>query len=585
MRTKIICTMGPSVFEVATLEKLIDAGMSVARLNFSHGTHEEHLQVINRLKKVRESKNKPLALMLDTKGPEIRVFELPVNPLPVEPHSMIEIVKEAHSARNPDAYIKIHPEVIVDHLKVGMKVLIDDGYIQGTIVKKEKDKAVLEIFNPGKIKLKKSINIPDIDFHLPILYDEDKQDIAFGAKQDIDIIALSFVTNAEQVLQVRKLLRDLGHPKILIVSKIESANGVKNFDSILTVSDGIMVARGDLGVELPIEKIPTLQKEFISKCLKIGKPVIVATQMLESMIQNPRPTRAEASDVAGAIFDAASAIMLSGETAVGAYPIETVNTMRKIGFETERAFAYEEYFFKRANQHYLNVPEAIACATVHSTYMTQAKMIVVCTHSGETARQISKFRPQAKIVAITPDSKTYHQLSLTWGVIPILKNVHTMKEAIEIASEFALSNHICNIGDLIVVTSGALFGVSGSTNMLIFESIGQVVVRGEGNFLNQIVTGEVMKIVNLKKIQKEMIKDKIILLQDCSIDDFEVLKQAKGIILQNALEDLESIKVVKLLIDQEIPSIIRADGAFDIIQSKEIVTIDSARGIVFKGEL
>lgn len=577
--------MGPSVAEINTMEKLIDAGMNVARLNFSHGTHEDHLKMIEKLKQVRKSKNKPLAMMLDTKGPEIRIVEIPQNPLPVAPKMRLEIVKDPKDAKDPQSFLHIHPEVIVDHLKVGMKVLIDDGYIQGTIIEKHENKAILEILNLGKIKMKKSLNIPEIDFHLPILSAEDIEDLRFGAKNDIDIVALSFVTTAEQVLQVRKLLRDFNQPKILIVSKIESAAGVKNFDSILAVSDGIMIARGDLGVELPIEKIPKLQKEFISKCLNVGKPVIVATQMLESMIQNPRPTRAEASDVAGAIFDAASAIMLSGETAVGAYPLETVATMRRIGLETECAFDYADYFFKRANQHYLNVSEAIACATVHSTYMTQAKMIVVCTHSGETARQISKFRPQAKIIAITPNEKTYHQLSLSWGVIPILKDVHTMQEAIEIASEFSLKEKICQIGDLIVVTSGALFGVTGSTNMLIFESIGKVLVRGESGSLNLVVTGEIVKINPLEKINRKKVEGKIALLQVCLIENVDDLKYAKGVILQSALEDLESIKVSKILEGMGIPSVIRAEGAYDIIPDHETVTIDAGRGIVFKDKL
>jgi pyruvate kinase len=577
--------MGPSVSAVETLEKLLDAGMNVARLNFSHGSHEDHLITINKLKKVRKEKQKPLALMLDTKGPEIRVYGLSGTTLSVTPKMKIELVKDPKQATANQPYLQIYPEVIIDHLKPGMKVLIDDGYIQATVVELKEGKALIEIYNQGTIKLKKSINIPELDYHLPILSENDIKDLEFGAKQDIDIIALSFVSCAQQVLQVRKLMRDLHQPKTLIVSKIESAIGVKNFDEILAVSDGIMIARGDLGVELPIEMIPKLQKQFITKCLVSGKPVIVATQMLESMIQNPRPTRAEASDVAGAIFDAASAIMLSGETAVGAYPIETVHTMSRIGCETEGAFDYGDYFFKRANQHYLNVSEAIACATVHSTYMTQAKMIVVCTHSGETARQISKFRPQAKIIAITPDEKTYHQLSLTWGVIPILKDVHTMQEAIEIASKYSLEKGICQIGDLIVVTSGALFGVTGSTNMLIFESIGEVLIRGEGSRLNQMVTAEIVKWIPDKRLDAKKVIDKIVILQSCQTEDVELLRHAKGVILQNVIEDIESIKVLQQLEEIGIPSIIRADGAFEIIQDNETVTLDSARGLVFKGAI
>ncbi len=585
MRTKIVCTMGPSVSTCEVIEKLVDSGMNVARLNFSHGTHEEHLKMIDLLKDVRMKKQKPLAMMLDTKGPEIRVYGLSQSPLPVSPKMRIEIVKNVGAATLNVPYLHLYPEIIIDHLEVGMKILIDDGYIQGTVVQHLGDKVILEIFNQGQIKLKKSINIPDIDFHLPILSQTDIEDLRFGAQQDIDIIALSFVSCAEQVVQVRKLLKDFNQPKILIISKIESALGVKNFDSILAVSDGIMIARGDLGVELPIEKIPKLQKEFISKCLERGKPVIVATQMLESMIQNPRPTRAEASDVAGAIFDAASAIMLSGETAVGAYPIETVNTMSRIGNETESAFNYLDYFFKRADRHYYNVSEAIACATVHSTYMTQSKMIVVCTHSGETARQISKFRPEAKIIAITPDQKTFHQLSLTWGVIPILKDVSTMQEAIQISTDYALKNQICEYGDLIVVTSGALFGITGSTNMLVFESVGHVLVRGDSGNKNGIVEGKIVKIYPFESLNIELIKNQIVLIQSCQMEDFEILKEAKGIILQNVVEDLESMRVCERLSSMKIPIVIRVEGAFDIIHANDSVTIDSARGIVFKGSL
>ena len=577
--------MGPSVSSVETLKVLVEAGMSVARLNFSHGTHADHLETIRKLKQVRKELNKPLALMLDTKGPEIRVFNLSENPLKVQPKMAVWLVKSEKDADPKIPFLKIHPEEIVDHFKPNMSVLIDDGYIQGTIISKDDKKAILEIFNSGEIKLKKSINIPDLDYHLPILSQDDIDDLRFGAENDIDIVALSFVTSAEQVLQVRKLLRDFNQPHTLILSKIESANGVKNFDSILAVSDGIMVARGDLGVELPIEKIPTLQKQFIAKCLKVGKPVIVATQMLESMIKNPRPTRAEASDVAGAIFDAASAVMLSGETAVGAYPVETVKIMRKIGHETEEGFSYEDYFFKRANENYYHVSEAIACATVHATYMTRSKMIVVCTHSGETARQISKFRPEAKIIAITPDEKTYHQMSITWGVIPILKDVKTMQEAIKIASDYALSHGFCQIGDLIVVTSGALFGITGSTNMLAFESIGEVLVRGLSGTLRELCEGEVVKIGPKEKLLQSKVDGKIVVLTTCQKEDFEILKHAKGVILQNVTEDLESLMVCQMLEEHKIPAICRAEGAFDIMKENDHVTLDSIRGLVFKGKL
>jgi pyruvate kinase len=466
--------MGPSVLNPKVLLELIDAGMNVARLNFSHGTHESHAKAVGLIKEARAKKNKALAIMLDTKGPEIRISKLSSSPLKVTPKMRVRVLKGSSTTETSNAYCQIHPEVIVDHLKVGMKVLIDDGYIQGTIIDKDDNGATLEIFNEGSIQLNKSLNIPDLDFHLPILSESDISDIKFGVEQGVDLIALSFVSCAEQVITVRKLLEELNHPNIWIISKIESATGVKNFDAILSVSDGVMVARGDLGVELPIEQIPRLQKQFVGKCLEAGKPVIIATQMLESMIHNPRPTRAEASDVGGAIYDVVSAIMLSGETAVGQYPVETVLTMRKIVEETENAFNYEEYFFNHSRYNESDITHAISSATVNATYSTKAKAIVACTHFGVTARMISKFRPSIPIFAITPDPKTYHQLSIVWGVIPILKDVKNISEAIKAASSFAIEEKILKKGDLIVITAGSIFGRSGSTNMLVIEHIGDL---------------------------------------------------------------------------------------------------------------
>jgi pyruvate kinase len=586
VRTKIVCTTGPSVTNPETLSKLIEAGMSVARLNFSHGTHEEHHKTIELIKEARRKKDKPLAIMLDTKGPEIRVYDLSEAPLKVTPKMRVQIVKDKKDASSQMPYLHIHPEIIVDHLKVGMKVLIDDGYIQGTIVECLKDKAILEILNPGAIKIKKSLNLPEIDFHLPILSEEDVADLTFGAKEDVDLIALSFVSSADQVLTVRKLLKDLKTPNTLIISKIESAAGVKNFDAILSVSDGIMVARGDLGVELPIEQIPKLQKAFVSKCLDAGKPVIIATQMLESMIQNPRPTRAEASDVAGAIYDAASAVMLSGETAVGAYPIETVLTMRRIIEETESAFNYESFFYSHAPHHYFDVTQAISFATVNTTYSTRAMGIVACTHFGSTARLISKFRPKVPLFAVTPDPKTYQQLALIWGVIPILANVKDISETIQVASQFAMEHKLLQYGDRIVVTAGSLFGVSGSTNMLIIENIGDVLVRGQPMAGATKIYGQVTLVQVKQHLSAVALKNKIVVLSSCDSKDLKLFEAARGVVLQNHSDDMESEKAAfEIATHYQIPLVVKAEGAFEILKQDQFVTLDPKKGLVFKGSV
>jgi pyruvate kinase len=585
MRTKMVCTIGPSVANVEKLKQLVEQGMNVARLNFSHGTHEEHLVTIKNLKAVREELKKPLALMLDTKGPEIRIVELTSNPIKVQPGSLLKIIGFKEQIPQNEPYLLIHPAEIIPHLKPGLTVMIDDGYIQGSICSNKDGMAQLKIDNSGEIKKNKSLNIPEADFHLPILSSQDVEDLRFGAEQDIDIVALSFVTTHEQVVKVRRLLNELNQPRIQILSKIESASGVKNFDAILSVSDGIMVARGDLGVELPIEKIPVLQKQFISKCLQAGKPVIVATQMLESMIKNPRPTRAEASDVAGAIFDAASAVMLSGETAVGAYPIETVKIMRKIGDETELACDFSDYFTKVQKKTYHHVSEAIACATVHAASMTGSRMIIVCTQSGETARQISKFRPQASIIAITADPKIFHQLSLTWGVIPILKGVKTMQEAVKVASEFGLKKGICRIGDLVVATSGALFGISGSTNLLAFENIGEVLMRGICGTIEDLVDGQVIVVGAKDKVVKEKIQGKIALIENCHDTEIQAIRLAKGVIVHNALDDGHALAFCRDLEQIGLPAVAVPDGALELLKNGDQVTIDSSRGLIFKGKL
>lgn len=462
--------MGPSVNSEKKVEELIDAGMNVARLNFSHGSHQDHLLVIERLKKVRKEKRVPLAIMLDTKGPEIRLGVIKERQFFIAAQQRLLFVKE--EILGSEEGVQVTPSVVVDTLDVGMKVLIDDGYLVATVVERRSDGVVVEMQNGGWIKSQKGINVPGVDIDLPAMTDQDRKDIEFGCKCDVDLIAASFIRSANHVLEIKQELKKHGQSGILVIAKIENRLGVQNFDEIIGVADGVMVARGDLGVEMPLTQVPHLQKMMIRKCYQGAKPVITATQMLESMIKNPRPTRAEVSDVANAIYDSTSAVMLSGETAVGEYPIETVKMMKSIVEEAENHFDYHDFFYGDSRKDYTDVSNSVALASVKTAYSSNAKSIFCFTQSGLTSRLVSQFRPKMPIVVLTPQQKIYHQLALNWGVIPVPpQSVEDAQEAFEVASQFALRHRIVQRGDLVVITLGAPFGVSGTTNMMLVESV------------------------------------------------------------------------------------------------------------------
>jgi len=470
IRTKIICTIGPSVSSYEKIVELIEAGMSVARLNFSHGTHEDHLKVIQHLKRAREQLQKPIAIMLDTHGPKIRVGKLPGDALALKAKQRVRLVGKEGGKTDE---IPVHPIEIVDALSVGMTVLFDDGYLVAKVVEKGKREAVLEIQNAGTLKSGKGVNVPGAEIPLPALTPGDIEDLKFGCKQDIDLVAASFIRSAEHVLAIQEILAQEGKSNILVIAKIESTQGVDHFDSIAQAADGIMVARGDLGVEVDLALVPKLQKMMIRKCYQACKPVITATQMLESMITNPRPTRAEVSDVANAIYDSTSAVMLSGETAVGKYPIETVERMRSIIQEAESDFNYYEFFEKNSLRDAHDVSSAVSVAAVKTAYCINAKAIFAFTASGQTARLVSRLRPSMPIIAVTPDKKTYQQLAFNWGIVPVLcEGCTNSKEAFATATRFAISLGLVSLGDLVVVTAGVPFGKKGTTNMMLVESVG-----------------------------------------------------------------------------------------------------------------
>ncbi|MCZ1268979.1 pyruvate kinase, partial [Paenibacillus tundrae] len=416
-KTKIVCTIGPSSESLENTKKLIMAGMNVARLNFSHGDFDEHGGRITAIRQACEELNKTVAILLDTKGPEIRTGKLEVEPIELVQDEYITLTTE--EILGTKERLSITYADLPSDVEPGSTILIDDGLIGLTVVEVQGTEIKCRIVNGGTIKSKKGVNVPGVAISLPGITEKDANDIVFGIEQGVDFIAASFVRKASDVLEIRELLEKHNAGHIQIISKIENQQGVDNLDEILEVSDGLMVARGDLGVEIPAEEVPLVQKRMIEKCNVAGKPVITATQMLDSMQRNPRPTRAEASDVANAIFDGTDAIMLSGETAAGKYPVESVLTMSRIAEKAESALPYQELYLKQRVAQQTTVTEAISQSVALSAQDLNAKAIITSTESGHTARMISKYRPESPIIAVTTEDRTSRRLALAWGVTPV----------------------------------------------------------------------------------------------------------------------------------------------------------------------
>ncbi|WHX50735.1 pyruvate kinase [Paenibacillus woosongensis] len=469
-KTKIVCTIGPSSESLENTKKLIMAGMNVARLNFSHGDFEEHGNRIKVIRQASEELGKSVAILLDTKGPEIRTGKLKEEPIELVQDEFITLTTE--EILGDKDRISITYQNLPHDVEVGSTILIDDGLIGLTVVDIQGTEIKCRVINGGPIKSKKGVNVPGVDISLPGITEKDANDILFGIEQGIDFIAASFVRKASDVLEIRQLLERNNASHIQIISKIENQQGIDNLDEILEVSDGLMVARGDLGVEIPAEDVPLAQKKMIEKCNRVGKPVITATQMLDSMQRNPRPTRAEASDVANAIFDGTDAIMLSGETAAGKYPVESVLTMSRIAEKAESALEYREIFIKQSNAQQTTVTEAISQAVANSALELNAKAIITSTETGYTARMVSKYRPKAPIIAVTTQDNTMRRLALNWGVTPVKGAVaSSTDEMFDNAMKGGLDSGVVKEGDLVVITAGVPLGRSGSTNLV---KIGQV---------------------------------------------------------------------------------------------------------------
>ena len=465
-KTKIVCTMGPASLKEDVLEKMFRAGMNVARFNFSHGTHEYHEEGMALVRKVRDRLGLPAAILLDTKGPEIRAGVLECGKVMLEKGKTFTLTTEAGVGNNEK--VSVTYDKLPKELKVGDKVLIDDGRIDLTVMELTDTEVICKVVTGGELSSRKGINIPNVHLNMPYISKQDELDLRFGIKMDVDFVAASFVRSKNDVIELRKLLDYYGGHKIKIIAKIENAEGVENFDEILANCDGIMVARGDMGVEIEFEKLPGIQKQFIRKCYQAGKMVITATQMLETMIHSKTPTRAEITDVANAVFDGTSAVMLSGETAMGDHPAHVVEVMAKIVKQAETdAIAMKAYEGVRYDSDIFDMTNAICDAACTTARDVQAKAIIAVTSSGITARRVSKFRPSEAIVAATPEIKTYHQLALSWGVSPVLALIQDDTDKLFThAIDCARRLDIVKSGDKVVITAGVPLRQSGTTNLL-----------------------------------------------------------------------------------------------------------------------
>ena len=464
-KTKIICTLGPAVDSEDMIRTLIRSGMDAARFNFSHGSHPEHLERLSLLKAVRDAMGRPVATILDTKGPEIRIRNFDTKSISLEAGDTFtlttreEVGDQTHVSVS---YPKLHQEVAP-----GQEILIDDGLVAIRVDEIRGEDIVCTVENGGTLSANKSINIPGVHIHLPALTEKDVADIRFGVENDFDFIAASFVRQASDVEAVRQVLQDCGGESVKIIAKIENQEGVDNIDEILAAADGIMVARGDLGVEIPAAKVPILQKKIIRKGLQAGKPVITATQMLDSMMPNPRPTRAEVSDVANAVFDGTSCVMLSGETAGGKYPVEALTAMTGIVEEAEASIDYWRHFQKQRVVPASNINDAITHTCCLTAKDLDAKAILAATNSGRTARMICRFRPSCPVAALTMHEKVRRQLNICWGVIPFLTGeVNSTDRIFSLSAEVALKERLVQAGDTVVITAGVPLGKSGSTNLI-----------------------------------------------------------------------------------------------------------------------
>lgn len=577
-RTKIVCTIGPASDSVEVIKKLLLAGMNVARLNFSHGTHEEHGRRIASIRRAAGEAGKNVAIMLDTKGPEIRLGFFKEEPVVLSEGGLVTLTTE--DIKGDKERIPVNYPGLPGDVRAGDTILVADGLIALKVLSTTETEIRCRVENGGELTSQKGVNVPGVAVNLPAVTEKDIQDIRFGIEQRLDFIAASFVRKAADVLAIRQILEDAG-ADIDIIAKIENREAVNNLDEIIKVSDGIMVARGDLGVEIPAEEVPLVQKAIIERCNRAGKPVVTATQMLESMIHNPRPTRAEASDVANAIFDGTDAVMLSGETAAGKYPVEAVETMARIAQRAEAALHYEEMLGKRRTvTPQRTVTDAISYATCATAQDLGAAAIITSTESGHTAKMVSKYRPRAPIVAVTPHAKVMRKLALVWGVQPLLVGVrNNTDEMMAAAVEVSLSAGLIKGGDLVVITAGVPVGVHGTTNLIRVHTVGDILARGIG-IGHKAVTGVVRVARTVREALEKMRPGDILVAPATDSDYIPAMEKAGAVITE--VGGLTSHAAIVCL-EFGIPVVVGVEAATAILPEGETVTVDGQRGLIYSG--
>ena len=574
-KTKIICTLGPASCDENVMRDMMKAGMDVARFNFSHATHEEHKGRFDKIVRLRKELDLPIATLLDTRGPEIRTGEMENGKIEVSAGDNLTLTTEEVIGTKHKIYIN-YKNLPYD-IKDGDRILIDDGLIELKILSHTTKEILCVVINGGVISNSKGVNVPGVRLSMPYLSKQDIADIEFGAKTGFDFIAASFTRSADDIEQVRAILSAAGNNSIRIIAKIENAEGVNNIDEILRTADGVMVARGDMGVEIPLEEIPVLQKMIIKKGYNAGKQVITATQMLDSMMKNPRPTRAETTDVANAIYDGTSAIMLSGETAAGLYPVEAVKTMAAIAKRTESDIDYIKRFRNRDTNDIPNVTNAISHATVTTATDLDAAAIVTVTKTGQTARMISKYRPNCPIIGGTSNETVYRQMNLSWGVQPMLIDEKTESDTLfEHAVDRAVEEGYLEEGNLVVITAGIPLGVSGTTNMMKVHIVGDILITGLGITRN-CVQAPLCVCNSFEQARATCKKGDILVIEKTSNEILDILKNCAGIITET--EGINShAAIVGLTLNK--PVLVGAKNATEILRTGTTVTLDSARGLV-----
>lgn len=579
-KTKIVCTIGPASESKEMFTELVKAGLNVARLNFSHGDYTEHGARIDTIKAVREELGLPIAILLDTKGPEIRTGKFGVevvNLVEGQTFTLTSLDYLGDQDKCQVSYKELPQDVVP-----GDKILIDDGLIGLEVVSTDGIEIITKVLNGGPVKNNKGVNVPGVKIQLPALTPKDINDIKFGIEQGIDFIAASFIRKASDVLEIRKVLEENNGHDIHIISKIENQEGMDNLEEILAVSDGLMVARGDLGVEIPTEQVPLAQKLMIKLCNKAGKPVITATQMLDSMQKNPRPTRAETTDVANAIFDGTDAIMLSGETAAGKYPLESVRTMAVIAEAAEKALDYDALI---KNMTKSDIDDSVTYAVSHATCTTandlEASAIITATASGFTSRKVSKFKPKCPVIAATPFERVRRKLALFWGVESVkVEDAKSTDEVFEYALEASVQAGLIRRGDLVVITAGVPVGVAGATNLMKVHLVGELMIKGTG-VGGGSVSGRVCVAKSAAEAAKSFQKGDILVTNATDKDMISFIEESAAVVVEEGGYTSHAA-IVGLSLKKT--TIVGADNATRMLKTGDIVTVDATKGIVYAGK-